>query len=198
MISKIKSLLSKLLYGILAKRAFKEYLKTNNLNNIKEAIILYIMSKGGPSYDNIYFTDVETAVSLSNTVNLVNKDMDDFIVKDDNGNRVSGGATICRDDGTIDIFFSVDIIDKELSILKTKLEGVRDKDLYFALKVLVDHELYHVTQLRYIYCKYGYEGVTKIMDKEKEYEYGKGPLESGAIQYSIEGIKQNFTESFNL
>lgn len=77
---------------------------------------------------------------------------------------------------------SFDINNIEKSIENNEINIDKD-DSGFSIYQIALHELWHVKQFSYLFDKGGIDLVKSVLEKEKEFEYGQGPLELGAIRY---------------
>ena len=179
--------------------AFKA--KRNNFETeyLEEIINCVIDSEDLPKEVEVYFTNSDFIIENGPKINTKDSKFASALLEV-NDRHITSCATSIFDDGKICIFISPELIQKEFVQLEDKYPNINFNDVYTTIKGTIKHEIYHCYQFRYIFDHYGADGINKVISNESNYPYGEGPLERGAIEYSITNgeLKQNFDVVFNL
>ena len=143
------------------------------------------------------FESAKNVAEETSTINLVNEKTDKNYLEID-GNNVASCYTTIDDYGKVLIVVSIELLTREINEIINRDSKISSYDLFTILDGLMMHEIWHAHQFRYIYDKHGNQEVIDVCSREKEYPYGEGPLESGAVLYSKSNgsKKQNLKEVF--
>lgn len=128
------------------------------------------------------------------TFNKYGYTTDDRIMSSVDNSLIIANTTIAKFKGDNNYYPTIIIFEDNL----VDIEKQTDKQTFVdEIDRVLKHEIWHCEQFRWLYEHGGFDALKKANDADLNAGYPNGVLERGAIDYSENGIKQDFEKTLS-